>query len=60
MQIGAIINIIIGLVFIVGGLTGRLALVGTNSGTFLAIAGGALVVWGAYRLNRARSTSSKD
>ncbi len=60
MKIGGILNIIIGLVFIVGGLSGKFALIGTNSGTFLAMAGGALVIWGVYRLKRARSTSSKD
>jgi len=30
-------SIIIGLVFIVGGLSGRLALIGTNSGVALAV-----------------------
>ena len=60
MQIGGILNIIIGLVFIVGGLSGKLALIGTNNGTFLAMAGGALIIWGVYRLKRARSASSKD
>ena len=60
MKIGGILNIIIGLVFIVGGLSGKLALMGTNNGTFLAIAGGALVIWGVYRLKRAHSASPKD
>lgn len=60
MQIGGILNIIIGLVFIVGGLSGKLAIIGTNNGTFLAIAGGVLIIWGVYRLKRARSASSKD
>jgi len=41
------IKIIIGLVMIVGGLSGKLVLVGTQSGV-------ALVVWGAVRLIRGR------
>ena len=60
MQIGGILNIIIGLVFIAGGLSGKLAIIGTNNGAFLAIAGGVLIIWGVYRLKRARSASSED
>ena len=45
-----IINIILGLVMVVGGLTGRLALIGTNSGTALAVVGGVLIALGAFRL----------
>jgi 4-hydroxybenzoate polyprenyltransferase len=43
-------NILIGIVFIVGGLSGKLALKGTNSGPALAALGGALVLWGIFRL----------
>lgn len=48
------IKIIIGLVFIVGGLSGKLVLIGTNSGVALAGFGAVLVVWGAVRLIRRR------
>ena len=48
-------NIIIGLVFIGGGLSGRLALRGTDSGPALAVLGGVLMVWGIVQVVRARS-----
>ena len=48
------IKIILGLVFIVGGLTGKLALIGTNSGTALAVVGAFMVVWGIVRLKNGR------
>jgi len=48
-------SIIIGLVFIVGGLSGTLALVGTNSGTALAVVGVLLVGRGIYRIRRQRA-----
>jgi len=47
-----IINIVIGVIFIIGGLTGRLALVGTHSGPGLAVVGVILVVVGLPRLAR--------
>jgi hypothetical protein len=47
---GGIINIVIGLVFIGGGLSGALALRGTNSGPLLAMIGVGLVIYGVYRL----------
>ncbi len=48
-------NIIIGGVFIVGGLSGNLALIGTHSGGALAVVGAILVVLGIVRMVRARS-----
>lgn len=48
-----IVNIIIGFIFIVGGLSGRLVLIGTHNGPALAILGGALVVIGFLRMARA-------
>jgi hypothetical protein len=45
-----VINIIIGIIFIIGGLTGTLSLIGTNSGIALAVVGGILVAFGVYRL----------
>lgn len=47
-------NIIIGIVFIVGGLSGRMALLGTNSGVALAGLGAVLVVLGGYQMSRRR------
>ncbi len=44
-----VINIVIGLIFIVGGLTGNLSLRGTNSGPLLAVVGVGLVGFGVYR-----------
>ncbi len=48
------INIIIGIIFIIGGLSGRLALLGTNSGVALAVVGGILVVWGIVQMVKKR------
>ncbi len=45
-----IINIIIGVVMVIGGLSGSLVLRGTHSGTALAVIGGGLIVWGLFRL----------
>jgi hypothetical protein len=45
-------NIIIGLVFIGGGLSGQLALRGTKSGPALAVLGGVLVLWGIVQVVR--------
>ncbi|HKW39626.1 MAG TPA: hypothetical protein VJN39_00125 [Gemmatimonadales bacterium] len=49
------ISIIIGLVFIVGGLTGNLALIGTNSGVALAVVGALLVGRGIYRIRKQKA-----
>jgi hypothetical protein len=51
-------SIMIGLVFIVGGLTGTLALVGANSGTALAVVGMLLVGRGIYRIRKARAAGA--
>jgi hypothetical protein len=47
-----IINIIIGIVFIIGGLSGGMTLRGTHSGTGLAAVGGVLVLLGIFRMTR--------
>ncbi len=49
-----ILNIVIGVVFIVGGLSGHLALIGTNSGPLLAVLGLVLVGLGTFRLVKQR------
>jgi hypothetical protein len=50
-------SIIIGLVFIAGGLSGQLALIGTNSGTALAVVGALIVGRGIYRMGKQRTRS---
>ncbi len=47
-------NIVIGIVFIVGGLSGKLALIGTDSGPALAIVGAGLLAWGIVQMVRAK------
>jgi hypothetical protein len=49
-----VMNIIIGIVLVVGGLTGRLALRGTQSGAAIAVVGGCLVAYGIYRMAATR------
>jgi hypothetical protein len=44
------LNIILGILFIIGGLSGKLVFIGTNSGVLLAVVGFILVIWGAYRM----------
>jgi len=48
-------SVIVGLVFIAGGLSGQLALVGTNSGTALAVVGVLIVGRGIYRIRKQRA-----
>lgn len=45
-------NIIIGIVFIIGGLSGQLALIGTNSGLALAGVGAVILVMGIVQAVR--------
>lgn len=45
-----VISIIIGIVFIVGGLSGRLVLMGTQSGAALAAVGVVILCVGFFRL----------
>lgn len=51
---GGIFNLIVGLIFIGGGLSGQLALRGTNSGPLLALLGLALAAFGIFQLVRSR------
>jgi hypothetical protein len=44
------IKIIIGLVMVIGGLSGKLVLLGTDSGTALAVLWAVLIVWGIIRM----------
>ena len=45
-------RIILGIVFIIGGLSGQLVLVGTHSGPALAVVGGIMVVLGVVQFSR--------
>ena len=45
-----IANIIFGVIMVIGGLSGKLVLIGTGSGTALAVVGGILIAFGVYRL----------
>lgn len=47
-----IFNIIIGIVFIIGGLSGHLVLIGTGSGLALAVLGAFLLGLGIFRMLR--------
>jgi hypothetical protein len=47
-----IINIVIGIVLAIGGLSGGLVLRGTNSGPLLALVGAGLAAWGLFQLVR--------
>lgn len=47
-----VFNIILGIVFIIGGLSGRLVLLGTHSGIALAALGVVLLGLGVYRMTR--------
>jgi len=44
-----ILTIIVGILFIIGGLSGEIVLIGTNSGVALAVVGVILVLYGLFR-----------
>ena len=50
------VKIIIGLVMVIGGLSGKLVLIGTDSGVALAGLGAVLIVWGIARMIAARKS----
>lgn len=50
-------NILFGIVFIVGGLSGKLALRGTDSGPALAALGAGLLIWGIVQVVRSRQNA---
>jgi hypothetical protein len=49
-----LVSIILGLVMVVGGLSGKLVLVGTHSGAALAAVGGVVIAIGAVRIIKAK------
>ncbi len=53
----SVINIILGIIFIIGGLSGSLALRGTGSGGALAVVGGLMVAWGVFKMMRTQGES---
>ena len=44
------IKIILGVIFILGGLSGKLVLIGTSSGLALAAVGVVMLIWGVVQL----------
>ncbi len=48
-------NIIIGLVFLIGGLSGQIAIRGTDSTVGAVVVGVGLIIWGIVQMVRARS-----
>jgi hypothetical protein len=48
-----IISIVIGVVMVIGGLSGKLVMRGTESGVALAVLGGVLIAVGLFRLKSA-------
>jgi hypothetical protein len=54
-----LVNIAIGVVFIVGGLSGVLVLRGTKSGVALAVLGGGLVALGLFRMVNSKPPTRK-
>ena len=43
-------NIIVGAVFLIGGLSGKLAIRGTDSTMGASIVGGCLIAWGLFQV----------
>jgi len=52
-----IFNIVLGHVFAIGGFTGKLALIGTNSGAALGVVGLGLVGLGIWRIANAEKAA---
>ena len=52
-------SVVIGLIFIAGGLSGQLTLVGTNSGTALAVVAVLLIGRGIYRVRKQRAVQQQ-
>ena len=45
-------NVIFGVIFIVGGLSGKLVLIGTESSGALTAVGAGLVIWGLVQMRQ--------
>lgn len=53
-------NIIFGLIFIVGGASGQLALIGTGSSGALVVVGLGLLLWGGYQAMQGSSEAAPE
>ena len=53
-------NIIIGLIFVIGGLTGNLTQRGLNSPELLAAIGAVMIVWGITQVVRRRRADAES
>ena len=53
-------NIIFGLIFIVGGASGQLALIGTNSSGLLVVLGVGLLGWGGYQAYSGQAQAAEE
>jgi len=47
-------NILLGVVFIIGGLSGKMVLIGTNSTVGIMAVGAALIAWGGWQAVQGR------
>ena len=47
-------NIVIGILMIIAGLSGRFTLIGTGSPTALAAVGAVILIWGIVQVSRRR------
>ncbi len=52
---GGVVNIIVGLLMVAAGLSGKFVLIGTHSGLLLAVVGGIVAGLGCWRLIQGRS-----
>ena len=53
-MVRGILNIVVGLIFIAGGLSGKLVFIGTDSGGLLSVFGLVLIGLGVYRISQGR------
>ena len=49
-------NIILGILFIIGGLSGKVVLIGTRSSGALVVVGVILLIWGIVQLKNKRGS----
>jgi hypothetical protein len=54
-MVSPVINIIMGLIFIAGGASGKMSLIGTNSSGALMVAGAVVMGWGIFSLWKQKS-----
>lgn len=54
------LNLLIGIFFIIGGLSGKFVLIGTNSGELLALLGFVLALKGVYDLTKQRKGVGRE